>query len=157
MPLITETLYRLSQRVIYSKFDVIGAFNQLRIAKRDEWKTAFRTCYGLFEYVVLPFGLCNGPASFQHYINDTLRKYLDIFCTAYLDDILIYSNSLHEHSGHVKIILERLRSAGLFLDVTNCEFHIIEVPYLGFIISTHGIKMDLAKIKTTWNGHSLLV
>lgn len=148
LPLITETLHRLSQAVIYSKSDFIAAFNRLRIAKGDEWKTAFRTCYGLFEYVVLPFDLSNGPASFQDYINDTLREYLDIFCTAYLDDILIYSNSLHEHRGHVKIILERLRSAGLILDVTKCEFHITEVPYLGFIISTHGFKMDTARIKT---------
>ena len=74
---------------------------------------AFRTRYGLFEYVVLFFGLCNGPVSFQHYNKDKLLEYLDIFCTAYLDDSLIYSNSLHERKRHVKIILERLRNAGL--------------------------------------------
>ena len=148
LPLITETLNQLSQTVICSKFDAIAVFNCLRIAKKDEWKTTFCTHYGLFEYVVLPFGFCNGLALFQHYINDTLRKYLDIFCTAYLNDILIYSNSLHEHRGHVKIISERLKSASLFLNVTKCEFHITKVSYLGFIISTHSVKMDLAKIKT---------
>lgn len=85
---------------------------------------------------------------FKHYINDTLHKYLDTFCTAYLDNILIYSNSLYKHKRHVKIILEYLRNVGLFFDVTKCEFHIPEVPYLEFIISTYGVKMYPAKIKT---------
>ena len=98
--------------------------------------------------MVLFFGLYNGSASFQHYINDTIREYLDIFCIAYLNDILIYSNSLHEHKRHIKIILERLRSAGFFLDITKYEFHITEVLYLRFIISTHSVKIDPAKIKT---------
>lgn len=70
---------------------------------------------------------------------------------AYLNDILIYSNSLQEHRGHIKIILERLRAAGLYLDITKCKFHITEVPYLGFIISTKGIKMDPTKMKTITN------
>jgi hypothetical protein len=107
--LITETLARLSRARKYTKLDIISAFNRLRIKDGDEWKTAFRTRYGLFEYLVMPFGLCNGPASFQNFINDTLREYLDIFCTAYLDDILIYSETEEEHERHVKLILEKLR------------------------------------------------
>ena len=102
IPLIRETLDRLCKAQYYTKLDIIAAFNRLRIAKGDEWKTAFRTRYGLFEYLVMPFGLTNGPASFQHYVNDALRGYLDLFCTAYLDDILIYSNSLKEHKRHVR-------------------------------------------------------
>ena len=148
LPLITETLNQLSEAVIYNRFDVIPAFNRLKIVERDKWKIAFKIRYGLFEYIVRLFGLCNGLASFEHYINDTLRKYLDIFCTAYLDNILIYSNFLHENKRHVKIILERLRSTSLFLNLTKCEFHITEVLYLGFIINTYGIKIDSAKIKT---------
>lgn len=97
IPLIREILDWLSKARYYTKLDIIAAFNRLRIAKGDEWKTAFRMCYGLFEYLVMPFGLTNGPASFQHYMNDVLQEYLDIFCTAYLDDILIYSNSLGEY------------------------------------------------------------
>lgn len=145
--LITETVHRFSQMVIYCKFDIIVIFNQLRIAKGEEWKTAFCTYYGLFKYVVLPFSLCNSLALFQYYINDTLHKYLDIFCTLYLDDILTYNNSLHKHKKHVKIVLECLKSTSLFLDMTKYEFHITKVLYLEFIISTYSVKMDLAKIK----------
>ena len=151
LPLISETLNRLSKAVIFSKLDIIAAFNRLRMAKGEEWKTAFRTRYGLFESLVLPFGLCNGPASFQAYINDTLREYLDIFCTAYLDDILIYSDSLEEHQGHVRIILDRLRQAGLQVDITKCEFHTKQVAYLGLIITDKGVRMDPSKIETIVN------
>lgn len=146
IPLIRETLDRLCKAKYYTKLDIIAAFNRLRIAKGDEWKTAFRTRYGLFEYLVMPFGLTNGPASFQHYINDALRDYLDIFCTAYLDDILIYSNSLKEHKEHVRQVLQRLRGFGLQADIAKCEFHAKEVKYLGLIVSTDGIRMDPEKI-----------
>ena len=146
IPLIRETLDRLCRAKYYTKLDIISAFNRLRIAKGDEWKTAFRTRYGLFEYLVMPFGLTNGPASFQHYINDALRDYLDIFCTAYLDDILIYSNSLREHKQHVRQILQRLREFGLQADIGKCEFHVQEVRYLGLIVGTNGIRMDPSKV-----------
>ena len=108
LPLIKETLDRLYNAIIYTKLDIIAAFNRLRIAEGEEWKTAFRTRYGLYEYLVMPFGLANAPLSFQHYINDTLRDYLDVFYTAYIDDILIYSNTKEEHFTHVKKVLERL-------------------------------------------------
>ncbi|TQV90502.1 retrovirus polyprotein [Cordyceps javanica] len=146
IPLIRETLDRLCRARYYTKLDIIAAFNRLRIAKGDEWMTAFRTRYGLFEYLVMPFGLTNGPASFQHFVNDALREYLDIFCTAYLDDILIYSNNLKEHKKHVKQVLQRLREFGLQADIAKCEFHVQEVKYLGLIVGTEGIRMDPAKV-----------
>lgn len=102
----------------------------------------------MFKYVLLFFGFCNSLASFQHYINDILYKYLDIFCMVDLDDILIYSNSLDKYKRHVKIILECLKSISTFLDIRNYEFYITEVPYLEFIISTHDVKIDSVKIKT---------
>jgi Reverse transcriptase (RNA-dependent DNA polymerase)/RNase H-like domain found in reverse transcriptase len=148
IPLIQETLNRLSKARYYTKLDIIAAFNRLRIAKGDEWLTAFRTRYGLFEYLVMPFGLANAPSTFQHYVNDTLHPYLDVFCTAYIDDILIFSDSLSEHRKHVRTILQAMRNAGLQLDVDKCEFHKTEVLYLGLLISTQGIRMDPAKIKT---------
>src|SRR6266699_6563960 len=92
--LIQETLMQLSKAKWYTKLDIRGAYNLIRMADGDEWKTAFRTRYGLFESLVMPFGLTNAPASFQNFINDVLRPFLDIFTTAYLDDILIYSSSL---------------------------------------------------------------
>jgi hypothetical protein len=80
--LIRETLDQLSHAKVFTKLDIITAFNKLKIKEDDEWKTAFQTLYSLFEYLVLLFGLCNGPASFQSYINQALRGYFDKFYTA---------------------------------------------------------------------------
>jgi hypothetical protein len=86
-------------------------------------KTAFITWYGLFESLVMPFGLTNAPTSFQHFINNVLRYYLDVFVTAYVDDILIFSNNLEEHRKHVPEVLEALSEVGLHLKPEKCEFH----------------------------------
>ena len=100
----------------------------------------------------MPFGLTNAPADFQRFINDVLHPFLDNFCTAYLDDILIYSETLAEHKVHVKKVLEVLAKAGLHLKPEKCEFHRTEVKYLGLILSNNGIKMDPGKVEavTKW-------
>ena len=95
----------------------------------------------------MPFDLCNKLVSFQHYINDTLREFLDNFCIVYLDDILIYSEIEAEHEIHVKRILQKLREVELQVDIIKCEFHVNRVPYLSLIIITEDIKMNLAKIE----------
>ena len=107
---------------------------------------AFRTRWGLFEYLVIPFGVKNGPGTFQQYVNDTLHEFLDVFVTAYIDDILIYSSSLSEHRKHVRMVLERLGDAGLQCNIKKCKFHATEVMYLGLIISRGRIKMDPEKV-----------
>lgn len=145
LPLLRETLARLSKAKYYTKLDVIGAFNRIRMAEGDEWLTAFNTRYGLFESLVMPFGLCNAPATFQARINEVLHEYLDVFCTAYIDDVLIFSDSLEEHREHVQKILEKLGAAGLQLDIKKCAFEVTEVTYLGMIISTDGVRMDPKK------------
>jgi hypothetical protein len=94
----------------------------------------------------MPFKLINGPTSFQHYINNTLRDYLDIFCTIYLDDILIYNNTLKEYKEHIKNMLQRLRQFSLQADIAKCEFHVSEVKYLNLIINTKEIRMDPEKV-----------
>jgi Reverse transcriptase (RNA-dependent DNA polymerase)/RNase H-like domain found in reverse transcriptase len=147
IPLLQETLHRLSRAKFFTKLDVIAAFNRIRIAPGEEWKTAFRTRYGLFQYNVMPFGLSNAPSSFQNYINDTLKEYLDEFCTAYLDDILIYSDTYREHQDHVRRVLQRLRMSGLQIDIEKCEFNVTRVKYLGLIVSTEGIQMDAEKVQ----------
>jgi hypothetical protein len=146
LPLIAEALDHLSKAKIYTKLDVKDAYHNLRIAKGDEWKTAFRTKYGLYEYLVMPFGLTNAPASFQRWMNEVLSDYLDIFCIAYLDDILIYSDDIHQHRQHVQLILERLKDVGLTLKATKCEFHMQKTEYLGYIIAPEGISMDPEKV-----------
>ncbi len=87
----------------------------------------------------MPFGLCNGPASWQHLINDTLFDFLYRFVQAYLDDILIYSKTLKDHRSHIRQVLKRLRKAGIQANVDKCEFHVQEIKFLGLIISTKGI------------------
>jgi hypothetical protein len=151
LPLIKETLNLLGKARIYTKLDVRGAYNLLRVKERDEHKLAFRTRYGLYEPTVMQFGTTNAPADFQGYINNTIREALDDFASAYLDDILIYSDSEEEHVGHVKWIMQRLLQAGLYLKPEKCEFHKETVRYLGLIISTKGISMDEDKVETVRN------
>jgi hypothetical protein len=97
LPLIGEALDTLSCAKVYTKLDVKDAYHNLRIATGDEWKTAFGTKYGLYEYLVMPFGLTYAPASFQRWMNEVLSDYLDVFCIAYLDDIIIYLDNIEQH------------------------------------------------------------
>jgi hypothetical protein len=108
LPLIRETLNRLAKAKYFTKLDIISAFNKIRVKEGQEWLTAFRTRFGLFEYLVMPFGMANAPATFQHYINDVLFEHLDRFCTAYIDDILVYSDNLEDHQNYVKKVLRKL-------------------------------------------------
>src|ERR687884_2204159 len=103
LPLMSELQDRLCGAKIFTKLDLKNGYNLIRIKKGDEWKTAFRTRYGLFEFLVMPFGLTNAPATAQRFMNDTLREYLDGFCVCYINDILVYSKSLNEHQKHVRM------------------------------------------------------
>jgi len=149
LPLIHETLERISRAKWFTKLDVIAAFHKLRIAKGDEWLTAFRTRFGLYEWLVTPFGLANAPSTFQRYINWALRDILDDFASAYLDDILVFTDgSLKDHRKHVRMVLQRLQDAGLQLDIDKCEFETKSTKYLGFIVEAgKGIRMDPEKVE----------
>jgi len=111
--LISETLRRLYKIKIYIKLDIISVFNRFRIREDDKKLTVFCIRFGFFKYFVISFGLYNGPVSFQHYVNDILREYLDDFYIIYLDDILIYSEFKIEHEIHVRYILQKFREADL--------------------------------------------
>ena len=144
---------RLSKAQFYTTLDVRDAYNIIRIVEGDKWKTAFRTRYGLFESLVIPFGLTNTSADFKRFINGILRPFLDEFCIAYLDDILIYSESMEEYRIQVRRVMEALSQVGLYLKPEKCTFHKTEVKYLGLIISAEGVKMDPKKIEAIvqWN------
>ena len=147
LPLIPSLLDRLRSAKIYSKIDLRGAYNLVRIKEGDEWKTAFRTRYGHFEYLVMPFGLTNAPATFQHFMNDIFQDLLDAFVIIYLDDILIFSNSSEEHIQHVHTVLQRLLQHNLYAKLEKCEFHTQKVEFLGYVISPSGVSMDPSKVK----------
>lgn len=153
IPLISELLDRLGEAKIFTKIDLRGAYNLVRIKPGDEWKTAFRTRYGHFEYLVMPFGLTNAPAVFQHMMNDIFREYLDRFVVVYLDDILVYSANAEEHQRHVRLVLEKLRAKGLYAKLEKCYFDQKSVEFLGYIVGEHGTSMDPEKVKSImeWN------
>lgn len=147
-PAIKETLARMAKVQVMTLVDVIAAFNSVRVKEGHEEKTAFLTRYGLYEYLVMPFGLCNAPGTFQTFINETLRDYLDVICTAYLDDVLIYSDEESKHEDHVLKVLNKISGAGMYLDATKCSFSTKRVRYLGLILTTDGLEMDPKKVAT---------
>jgi len=148
VPLVHDLLDRVQGCKVFSVIDLKSAYSHLRIKEGDEWKTAFRTPLGLFEHLVVPYGLTNAPAAFQAFIQDTLRDLLDIICVVYLDDILIFSRTQEEHDTHVKLVLDRLCDAHLCANPAKCEWDKSEVEYLGYIIGADGIKMNPKKLDT---------
>ena len=151
IPRIDELLARPGKAKIFTKFDIHSAFNKIRMDPASEEYTTFRTRYGTYKCKVLPFGLCNGPATYQRYMNDVLMDYLDDFCIAYLDDILIYSEDERSHVRHVKLVLKRLRQAGLQVDLKKSEFHVTRTRYLGYVLTNKGLEVDPEKVEALRN------
>jgi hypothetical protein len=148
LPLANELMDRLQGAKIFTKLDLRGGYNHIRIKEGEEWKTAFGTRYGHYEYTVMPFGLCNAPASFMRMMNEILRPFLDKFCICYLDDIMIYSKDVKEHVSHVTQVLEKLKEWKLRCEPSKCEFHITETRFLGFVVSCDGLAMDQRKVSS---------
>jgi Reverse transcriptase (RNA-dependent DNA polymerase) len=148
LPLISETLDRLSCMKRFTKFDLYDIYYHIYIKRGDEWKTAFRTRYSYFEYMVIPFNLINASATFQLYINKALRGYLDIFCIIYLDDIMMYSERVEDHKEHVRKVLKRLQQYNLYTKLSKCLFSVEELEFLGYIMRILGISMDYRRIAT---------
>ena len=145
LPLLSSTFEPLEGATVFSKLDLRNAYHLVRIKEGDEWKTAFNTPMGHFEYRVLPFGLCNAPAVFQCLVNDVLRDMINVFCVVYLDDILVFSKSLTDHVQHVRMILKRLLENRLFVKAEKCEFHTDKVEFLGHIVRRGRIATDPRK------------
>ena len=119
----------------------------VRIADGNEWKTAFRTRYGSFEWSIMPFSLTNAPVAFQRFMNDIFSDLLDVCIMIYLDDILINLNDMSKHHRHVKEVLKCLCKAGLYAKAEKCKFHSESVEYLGYILSPSGLTMSNDKVK----------
>jgi len=151
LPLMNELRDRLGKARFFTKLDLKNGFYLLRIAKGDEWKTAFRCRYGLYEYTVMPFGLCNAPSTFQSMINDVFHDLLDEGVVVYLDDILIYSEDEDSHINLVRRVMERIRVAKLCCSIKKSVIHAREVEFLGYHISPEGISMSIAKVESVRN------
>ena len=147
LPLISSTFQPLAGSTIFSKLDLRNAYHLVRIKEGDEWKTAFNTPVGHFEYLVVPFGLTNAPAVFQRLVNDVLRDMINNFVVVYLDDILIFSRNREEHIEHVRRVLTRLLENRLFVKAEKCEFHTQSVEFLGHVIKRGQVETDPRKIE----------
>lgn len=134
LPRIDDTLDRLAGAKYFSTLDLASGYWQCRIHPDDIEKTAFSTPQGHFEWLVLPFGLCNAPATFSTMMTQIFTPYLNKFATVYLDDILIYSKTAEEHGRHLRLVLDLLRKHKLHAKMLKCEFWRTEVRYLGHIV-----------------------
>ncbi|ROL51528.1 Transposon Tf2-9 polyprotein [Anabarilius grahami] len=151
LPLVPAALEHLRGATVFTKLDFRSAYNLIRIREGDEWKTAFITPTGHYEYLVMPYGLVNAPSVFQDFIHEVLREFLHRFVLVYIEDILIYSRSLAEHRHHVAEVLTRLRQFHLFLKADKCSFHQSSVQFLGYTIDHSGIRMDERKVESITN------
>jgi len=133
---------------IFTKINLKWGYNLIRIKEGDEWKTAFRTRYGLYEYPIMPFGLANAPATFQNMIIKVLTDLIDQGVVAYMDDILIYTPTEDEHVHIVTSVLWLLQTNGLAVALEKCEWYTSKVEFLGYIISADGVSMAEDKVQT---------
>ncbi|KAI3811948.1 hypothetical protein L1987_16646 [Smallanthus sonchifolius] len=151
LPRIDDLFDQLQGSTCFSKIDLRSGYHQLRVLDEDIPKTAFRTRYGHYEFMVMPFGLSNAPAVFMDLMNRVCKLYLDKFVIVFIDDILIYSKTKTEHEQHLRLILEFLKKEQLYAKFSKCEFWLKEVQFLGHIVNDKGIHVDPAKIEAVKN------
>ncbi|KAA0037901.1 pol protein [Cucumis melo var. makuwa] len=152
LPRIDDLFDQLQGATVFSKIDLRSGYHQLRIKDEDVPKTAFRSRYGHYEFIVISFGLTNAPAVFMDLMNRVFREFLDTFVIVFIDDILIYSKTEAEHEEHLRMVLQTLRDNQLYAKFSKCEFWLKQVSFLGHVVSKAGVSVDPAKIEavTGW-------
>jgi len=148
---MTTLMEQVGTSQTFSKLDLKLAFNLLRIAEGDEWKTAFKTRYGLYEYTVMPFGLTNAPSAFWRHLNNILAEKIDRAVVVYIDYILIYSKTEEEHIELVRSVHQKLTENNLCINIDKCPFQVPEVEFVGFQVEKQGIQMSQKKVEDIVN------
>jgi hypothetical protein len=151
LPRIEDLFNQMKGASVFSKVDLRSGYHQLKIRESDIPKTAFCTLHGLYEYIVMSFGLTNEPAYFMYLMYKVFMEYLDKFVMVFIDDILIFSKTEEEHEKDIRLVLEKLRSNQLYAKFSKCEFWLTEVAFLGHVISTGGVSVDPSKVKDVLN------
>ena len=146
LPRILDIIDRLYNAKVFSKLDLASGYHQIRVRQCDIEKTAFQTQDGLFEWLVMPFGLCGAPATFQYMMNDLLRECISKYVVVYLDDILIYSPNMELHAKHIEAVLSIFQKHKLYVKLSKCEFAKQEVVYLGYTIGQQCLRTEEKKI-----------
>jgi hypothetical protein len=151
LPRIEDLFDQMKGENVFSKIDWRLGYHQLKIQESDIPKTAFRTRYGLYEYIVMSSGLTNAATYFMYLMNKVFMEYLDKFIVVFIDDILEFSRTKEEHEVHLRLVLEKLRAHQLYAEFSKCEFWMTEVAFLGHVISTRGVLVDPDKVKDILN------
>jgi hypothetical protein len=151
LPRMDDLMNCLSGEKFFSKIDLKSGYHQIHMREGDEWKTAFKTNEGLYEWLVMSFGLTNAPSTFMRLMNEVLREFIRKFVIVYLDDILVFCKIVADHMKHLATVIKRLQQEKLLINMKKSSFMNTELIYMGFVISADELRMDPDKVEVIKN------